>query len=483
MFIIFFISMFISANAGDDQYGLINKPISLTACESISNEYTIFNWEFSSIPEDSSLNSQDIIPNESGNHECLASFTPDVVGIYKIKLTIKNNNDISEDWVQVIALNNLNKKRLLFDILRENNYYSYDFNYYETNIINYNIGVEKEIIYKNSKKGKYYLENLENSKIYEVATLDNFLFKAKTPYLVTFFSDGYKKVEKTIFSNKNLELDSIESSGVNLKVQNHLLEDINGIYTAYYDNKKVVSSYNPLSLDKDITSILFTPTKSEYNYPSIYYSKKIDNPKIIQYNELSYVELEIKTLEDVVVVIRSKTIDNCLNNEINATCIWEKRVSISQNSTIILPKGEYLIEKFKDGFKWGSSSVVMDRDKLIEVDLPNLEMVKINIPENVVALTLSGEENSFFFNKGDEIKIPKGSYDITLYTENGYYRLSSYVISGNEVLPSNERELSLIFDIYSENKLQDENIFSDLFIFENGYYIFPEDYNIDLIVP
>ncbi len=56
-----------------------------------------FSWEFVSLPAESAITNSDIVDRE----EALAYFTPDVTGVYEIRLTVSDGTDTSENTVRI----------------------------------------------------------------------------------------------------------------------------------------------------------------------------------------------------------------------------------------------------------------------------------------------------------------------------------------------------------------------------------------------
>lgn len=470
-FIIIYLSL--TANAGNDYFIELNNKAYLNGCNSIISPKSIFTWSFVEKPNLSNLDENDIITqaNDVLNYTCLAYFYPDTPGKYIIKLEV-NNGLKSEDTIEITVLNKIEYNKINLKYFYKNTFYNENMNY----ILNYNNqkaflplrNKEKQFLC-NSLEGIFYIKNINQNKNYLNKTNSPFYIKENEVFDLYFYSENYQS-----FTQKNINSSNVSKIDIpEFKITSNFAvefeqnsQKIKGIFNYYLKNGQILSTLKN-NYDKNlINKVIFTPLKALHNLPNVEFSGNLTGDIVYKYKNFNYHNLTVDILDNSTykIDILGKNIKNCLENQQNINCIYEKTLFLTESKQIELIEGEYVVKVSKKNHKSKEFFINLNENETILLNsFEKNKLISVNLPENIKTIVFKSNTNNYFFKKGDIIEIEEDIYDIYFFTEKGFGFLPFEHIKEN--YENNFKTLTLIINTQENNETV-----NDGFLFLNDYY-------------
>ncbi len=469
----FIIYLSLTANAGNDYFIELNNKAYLNGCNSIVSPKSIFTWSFVEKPVFSKLDEKDIITqtNEVLNYTCLAYFYPDTTGKYIIKLEV-NNGLKSEDTVEITVLNKIVYNKINLNYFYKNNFYNENINY----ILNYN-NQNTVLPLKNKEKqlscditdGILYIKNINQNKSYLNNTNSPFYIKENEVFDLYFYSENYQNFEYQNINSSNINKIDIPKFEINSNfsiVFEQNSQKIKGFFNYYLKNEQVLSTLKN-NYDRNlINKVIFTPLKALHDLPNVEISGDLNDEIVYKYKKFNYFKIyfDITDNSNYKIDISNKNIKNCLENQQNVYCIYEKTIFLNESKEIDLIEGEYLIKVSKPNHESKEFFIDLNENETILLNsFEKNKLISINLPENIKTIVFKNNKNNYFFKKGDIIELEEDIYDIYYFTEKGFGYLPFEHIKENY---NNEfKILRLIITVHENDKT-----INDGFLFLNDYY-------------
>ena len=481
--LILFYNIF-SPNLYSKQFIKINEEVIINKCEDFSgnNNYT---WEFLEIPKNSDLNTAQT------NNDCIFSFVPDKKGDYKIKFTTYNYEEIFD----YTALNNLKRQKITLYYYNENNFYYDDLEYYEDYEENeLDFQADKPMFKLNfSIKGIAKITDLLNQKTYIFNTDKDIYIKFDRLCKINFFPQDFTP-EEFFINTFDFDISSITMDECNrylsVKIKNSSNKTVNGVLTAYLENDNLYSVYinstqRKLNLCLNPQKIIFTPLKKEYPLKNLTFNTIEEDEIEINYPQITYHRLNIRIAEElknqnILLNIKSLEEEHCISDKPNIICSYEQSLTLTDNTALYLPEGNYKITVYKKGFQILTRDMEIDESLSFYINnLEEKEKIPLLILNNAYAINFSDKYNNNYFFQIDSINniisIPKGKYTVRVFTSHGIYEKTLDIL--------NERNIEFEFINFKVKVIKDGKILHGGIIFDdNSNYVFNDGNNINFYI-